>query len=325
MSAVTLRALQPGDLDPLADIESRIAGQPRRGFFEKRLAVATAAPESFITCAALDGERLVGYAFARIEEGEFGGTGSAAMLDVVGVDPDRQRRGIGKAVLAGLEHRMRRKGIGSLRTKTLWTDRVMSSFFSAAGFVLAPSQVIERNTLPLGEKINEVHALRMDGAWQVHSAGENEETLARERFLIRSLREEDLAAVIRIDRQLTGRDRSAYYQTKFREMLFETGIRISLVAEDFNVVAGFIMARLDYGEFGRADQTAAIDTIGVHPAYQGAGMGRALLSQLLINLSTLKVEAVRTHVSWQNIALQQFLHAKGFTPAQRLVLVKTLG
>ncbi len=165
----------------------------------------------------------------------------------------------------------------------------------------------------------------MDGVWRVHgSGGDDYDTLARDRFLVRSLREDDLAAIVRIDSKLTGRERAPYYQTKFQEMLVETGIRVSLVAEDFNVVAGFIMARLDYGEFGKADQAAVIDTIGVHPAYTGSGLGRALLSQLLVNLSTLKVEFVRTQVSWKNFDLQQFLHAHGFQPSQRLVLVKSI-
>ncbi len=167
----------------------------------------------------------------------------------------------------------------------------MTSFFSSAGFQLAPSQVIERGTSPLREKVSEVSSVKMDGVWRVHgSGGDDYDTLARDRFLVRSLREDDLAAIVRIDSKLTGRERAPYYQTKFQEMLVETGIRVSLVAEDFNVVAGFIMARLDYGEFGKADQAAVIDTIGVHPAYTGSGLGRALLSQLLVNLSTLKVE-----------------------------------
>jgi ribosomal protein S18 acetylase RimI-like enzyme len=324
MSPLALRSLRPDDLARISAIESRLAGRPRQAFFEKRLAAATAAPESFITCAALEGERVVGYGFARLQQGEFGDTGAAAVLDIIGVDPDSQRRGVGRAVIAGIEQRMRKKGIDSLRTQSLWTDPVMSSFFSSVGFKLAPSQIIERDTSPLREKINEVTSVKMDGVWRVHGAGGDDyDSLARDRFLVRSLREEDLGAVVRIDCKLTGRERANYFQTKFKEMLVETGIRMSLVAEDFDVVAGFIMARLDYGEFGKADQAAVIHAIGVHPAYRGSGLGRALLSQLLVNLSTLQVEFVRTQVSWRNFDLQQFLQAMGFAPSQRLVLVKT--
>ncbi len=138
MSTLTLRSLYPDDLERVSEIESRIAGRPRKAFFEKRLAVATATPESFITCAALEGGKLMGYGFTRIQEGEFGTAGAIAVLDAIGVAPEAQRRGIGKAVISGIERRMKKRNIGTLRTQVVWTDHVMTSFFSSSGFQLAP-------------------------------------------------------------------------------------------------------------------------------------------------------------------------------------------
>jgi ribosomal protein S18 acetylase RimI-like enzyme len=222
---------------------------------------------------------------------------------------------------------MKERNIAALRTQVVWTDHGMIRFFSSAGFRLAPSQIIERDTSPIPEEVAEVTPVKMDGRRRVHSgAGGNDyETLARDRALVRSLREEDLAAVVRIDRKLTGLDRSAYYRAKFREMLIESGIRVSLVSEDDGIVTGFVMARVDFGEFGKVDKAAVIDTIGVHPSFEGSGIGHALLSQLLLNLSTLQVEYVRVQVSQEDFSLQRFLHARGFGPSQRLVLCKTIG
>ena len=138
------------------------------------------------------------------------------------------------------------------------------------------------------------------------------------------LKEDDLAAVVRIDRKLTGRDRSAYYAAKLREMLTESGIRVSLVAEEDGFVVGFVMARVDFGEFGKVDKAAVLDTIGVHPGFAGSGIGHALLSQLFLNLATLQVETVLTQVSPENIDLQRFLYSCGFHPSQRLMLSKTI-
>ena len=326
MADLTFRSLHPDDLGRVSEIDSRTTGRPRKGFFEKRLAEATARPESFITCAAVDGEKLVGYGFARLHEGDFGVTGMVADLDVIGVDPDMQGKGIGKAVLSGIEQRMKKKGIATLRTQAVWANHALTGFFSAAGFRLASSQIIERDTSPLAEEVPAVKSVEMDSVWQVHGAPRNDyESLSRDRVPVRSLREEDLAAVVRIDGKLTGRDRSAYFADKFKEMLLESGIRISLVAEDNCIVSGFIMARVDYGEFGRVERAAVIDTIGVHPAYKGSGIGHALLSQLMINLATLQVEAVQTQVLWENFELQRFLHSRGFGLSQRLVLTKTNG
>ena len=114
--------------------------------------------------------------------------------------------------------------------------------------------------------------------------------LARDRIPVRTMHEEDLRALIAIDRRITGRDRSAYFEHKLTEALHQSDVRVSLVAERDGGTVGFIMARVDFGEFGRIEPTAVMDTIGVYPDYQGLGVGRALLSQLLINLATLRVE-----------------------------------
>ncbi|MBI5904225.1 MAG: GNAT family N-acetyltransferase [Deltaproteobacteria bacterium] len=326
MADPEIRPLLPGDLDRVSDIESRIAGHPRNGFLSKRFAAAAAAPGGFLSCAATVGGGLVGYAFARLQEGEFGATGPMAVLDVVGVDPDAQGKGIGREVVGGIERGMKERGIVTLRTQVAWGSHGMIRFFSSAGFLLAPCRIVERDTSPMGEELPAVTRVRMDGKWRVHSgAGGNDyETLARDRVPVRSLGEGDLSAVVRIDRKFTGRDRSAYYAAKFREMLTESGIRVSLVAEGDGSVIGFVMARVDYGEFGMVDRAAVIDTIGVHPAYGRSGVGNALLSQLLLNLSTLQVETVLVQLSPEDFDLHRYLHARGFGPSQRLVLTKTV-
>jgi len=326
MSDLTLRSLYPEDIDQVIKIESSLTGSPRKAFLEKRLAVATAMPDSFITCAALDGERIAGYGFARILEGEFGARSAIAVLDDIGVDSAYRGKGIGKTVISGIERRMKSKNISTLQTQIAWSNHSMSRFFVSTGFLLATGQIIERDTTPLSKDVAEVAPVEMDGKWRVHSGagGNYYDKLSRDHVMVRSLRGEDLAAIDRIDAKLTGLDRSAYYASKFREMLDGSGIRISLVAEDDGIVTGFIMARVDFGEFGKVAKAAEIDTVGVHPAYAGSGVGHALLSQLLNNLSTLQVESVRTKVEHGNYGLRSFLSSRGFKPSQRLLLTKEI-
>ena len=310
MADLQLRSLHREDLDRVSSIESRITGHSRKGFLQKRFAAAAESPDGFIACAAVRDEKLSGYAIARIQEGEFGAQDAVAVLDVIGIDPDAQGKGIGKALLAEMERRMKARGIETLRTQVDWGSPPMIRFFSSTEFLLAPAQVLERDTSSLREEIREF--------------GSDYETLSRDRVPVRSLKEDDLAAAVRIDRKLTGRDRSAYYAAKLREMLTESGIRVSLVAEEDGFVVGFVMARVDFGEFGKVDKAAILDTIGVHPGFAGSGIGHALLSQLFLNLATLQVETVLTQVSPENIDLQRFLYSCGFRPSQRLVLTKTI-
>jgi ribosomal protein S18 acetylase RimI-like enzyme len=142
--------------------------------------------------------------------------------------------------------------------------------------------------------------------------------LARDKVPVRAMRESDLAPMIAIDRQITGRDRSGYFRQKFEEALYESDVRVSLVADRDERSVGFIMARVDLGEFGRFEPTAVIDTIGVDAECRHQGVGRALLSQLLVNLATLRIERVRTESDWRDLELLAFLDHCGFRPSQEL-------
>ncbi len=148
--------------------------------------------------------------------------------------------------------------------------------------------------------------------------------LSRDRVPIRSMTADDLDAIVRIDKRLTGRDRRNYYQRKLENVMSSSAVRVSLVAEIDGAAAGYVMARVDYGEFGTFEPVAIIDTIGVDPGYGRLGIGHALMSQLMANLSNLLIETVRTELTWDNFSLLDFLKKTGFTPSQRLVLTKRI-
>jgi ribosomal protein S18 acetylase RimI-like enzyme len=148
--------------------------------------------------------------------------------------------------------------------------------------------------------------------------------LARDRIPVRSMAAGDLLALVEIDSRITGRERVKYFERKLQDALSESDVRVSLVAELDGVAVGFIMARVDLGEFGRVDTTAVLDTIGVHPDYQHRGVGQALISQLLMNLGTLRVENLRTEVDWNDRALLGYLDRCGFRPSQQRCFDRSL-
>ena len=170
----------------------------------------------------------------------------------------------------------------------------------------------------------DVSPRRFDGDMPDYSdpSGDDFVALSRDRVPLRSMRIDDLDSIVRIDRQLTGRDRREYYARKLDEVMGQSGVRVSLVAEVDGALAGFVMARVDFGEYGRLEPAAVIDTIGVDPGHAHIGVGQALMSQLMTNLVTLRIETVRTEVTWDDFALLDFLKKSGFAPSQRLVLSK---
>ena len=321
----TARALNEADFEAVVEIDRRITGRTRRVFFERRLKAALADPTGFIFVAMESAGALSGFAIARLQNGEFGDDRRAAVLDMLGVDPDSQRSGTGGALLGAILAHMKKRDLHELRTQVAWHDRALVPFFAAAGFALAPRQVLERATiggLSASEPERDIAAQRLDAGMRDHSGPGADDfvALAHDRALVRSMTADDLGAIVAIDRKLTGRDRADYYDAKLKEVMDESGVRVSLVAEADGRPVGYIMARADYGEFGRAEPAAIIDAIGVDPGWGRSGIAAALLSQLMANLEALHVETVRSTVGWDNFPLLGFLTRCGFRPAQRLVL-----
>ena len=84
------------------------------------------------------------------------------------------------------------------------------------------------------------------------------------------------------------------------------------------------MARMDFGDFGRAEPVAVLDTLGVDPGFARRGIGAALLSQLFMNLAALGIDAVETTVAREDFGLLGFLYRAGFGPSPRLAFTKRL-
>lgn len=139
---------------------------------------------------------------------------------------------------------------------------------------------------------------------------------------VRTLGEADLEWVVRIDAQRTGRVRRAYYKLKLEEAVRHAGLCVSLAALVDGERAGFLMARLYYGEFGQVEPAAVLDSIGISPAFARRKVGRALLRQLEMNLAGLGVERLETEVDWTMSELVAFFQHAGFKPAARLCLEK---
>ena len=141
---------------------------------------------------------------------------------------------------------------------------------------------------------------------------------------IRRLRPADLEAVIALDAKVTGRRRDEFFKLKLKSALAETGIEVSLAAETDGCFAGFLLAKVYYGEFGQPEMTAVLDTVGVHPDFRHLGVGHALMRQLYANLAALGIRRLQTEVSWDEMGLLAFFKHEGFLPAPRLCLDRVI-
>jgi len=142
--------------------------------------------------------------------------------------------------------------------------------------------------------------------------------------IVRTMAETDIDRVVSIDAESSGQRRPDYFALQLRRARERNSLHVSLVAEVDDVVVGFVVGTVYYGEFGLLETSATIDSIGVQKRLRGRAVGRALLRQLRLNLASLRVTAVRTEVAWDDFALLAFLKREGFRPASRLCLEATL-
>jgi len=129
---------------------------------------------------------------------------------------------------------------------------------------------------------------------------------------IRTLKKEDLDAIVKIDEMVLGESRKDYWERRLALMNNKSS-QISLAAELRGEVVGFILGDVSGWEFGVPETIGWMDTIGVAPAYQKRGVATALAHELIKNLKAIGVRTIYTLVSWDDWDLLQFFHAMGFT------------
>ena len=314
-------------MESVVALDATIVDRPRQFYFQRRLEAALAQSELHVQFSAERDGRLVGFIKARKLLGEFGRAEPALRLEAMAVAPSEQGQGIGSALLARLESEARRMGVAAIRTTASWRDHAIMQFFDSAGFEFAHNLVLDcpmrknRVTAHEGDKILAPAHVTGFSTTEVDystAAANDFEALAQENFDVRALEAGDLDDIVRIDQRVSGRRREDYIRELFDEAMNDSAVRVSLLARVDGITAGFVMARTDFGDYGRAEPVAVLDTIGVDPDYAHRGVGHALLSQLFVNLDALRVERVETMVARENFGLLGFFYDAGFERSQRL-------
>ena len=323
------RPLAAADVTAVIAIDAALVGRSRRAYFERRLTAARRDPERHVQLGVDHEGRLAGFMLGCLLEGEFGRTEPALRLEAFGVKPALQARGIGAALSRAFEAEAAKRGAAEVRTSALWRSHELLRFLDHAGYRLSSSHVLD--CALAGVELGSAREAPVEAAPGPADANDygtprapQFEALARDAVDVRVLTEKDIEGVARVDRRHTGRDRRGYLCRALAEALADSAVRVSLAAHIDGAVAGFVMARVDYGDFGRAEPVAVIDTIGVDPLRAHHGVGRALLSQLFANLSALGIERVETLVASGALELAGFFHAAGFRPSERLLFLKRL-
>jgi ribosomal protein S18 acetylase RimI-like enzyme len=129
--------------------------------------------------------------------------------------------------------------------------------------------------------------------------------------IIRAMTLKDLDRIVEIDAKVIGQSRPEYWEMKL-ELVEKRSPMASLVAVVEGEIIGFIIGDSSGWSYGVAENIGWIDTIGVDPNAQRAGIAKMLLTEMVTNLKKVGVEKVYTFVNWRDWGLLQFFDVMGF-------------
>jgi predicted N-acetyltransferase YhbS len=130
------------DFDAVVAIDEKVLKAARPHYyemkFEKLFQSKDYVPASLV--AEDEDGTVVGFIMGELFLGEYGIFQEQATLDTIGVDPDRQQKGIGRQLIEEFMDHLRELGVQKIHTLVDWNDSKLVEFFRANEFT--PSQTI---------------------------------------------------------------------------------------------------------------------------------------------------------------------------------------
>jgi flavin-dependent dehydrogenase/GNAT superfamily N-acetyltransferase len=132
MKEITVRKMSVRDIDAILRLDEQITGRPHAADYESRCdAYIKRAPD---TCfVAEHRNHVVGFVFGDVRGWEFAAP-LAGWLEVLGVAPAYQGRGVSRLLLDALFAAFRRTGVTLVNTMVNWNDGDLIDYFRAQGF-----------------------------------------------------------------------------------------------------------------------------------------------------------------------------------------------
>ncbi len=140
-SNITIRLMKNEDFDDVVRIDKKVLKNSRLDYYERKFELLFKSGECLDTSlvAETEGGTVVGFIMGELNIGYFGISREGATIDTVGVDPDYQRRGIGKKLLDEFVDHLRQLDVNKIHTLVDMDDTRLMRYFDANQF--KPSEV----------------------------------------------------------------------------------------------------------------------------------------------------------------------------------------
>jgi N-acetylglutamate synthase-like GNAT family acetyltransferase len=131
-SRLKIREMKVEDLEGVLDIERETKG-------DSRAATYAPVPDSCIggemdaSIVAEVGDKIVGFVLGRVVRSPTE-LRSVVWIELIGILPEYQHKGVGRKMVEAWKERCRKKGINKVHVMVNWRDWWMLSFFQSLGF-----------------------------------------------------------------------------------------------------------------------------------------------------------------------------------------------
>ncbi|HJX15829.1 MAG TPA: GNAT family N-acetyltransferase [Candidatus Deferrimicrobiaceae bacterium] len=140
--SVTVRRMRTQDTEAVLRIDEMITGRPHEAQWEDRIIDHVTGNPLGCLVAEADG-KIVGFILGDIRGWEFA-IPKSGWIEIVGVDPAYQGKGVARALIEKLHVYFRNHNVERVMTMVNWNDGGLVSFFRALGFERSEFIILEK-------------------------------------------------------------------------------------------------------------------------------------------------------------------------------------
>ncbi len=141
-----MRRMRTQDAEAVLRIDEKITGTPHEAQWESRIIEHLS--NNPLGCLVAESQgKVVGFIFGEIRGWEFA-IPKSGWIEIVGVDPEFQGKGVARALIEKLHVYFRNHNVVRVMTMVNWNDGGLVSFFRALGFERSDFIILDKGVDP---------------------------------------------------------------------------------------------------------------------------------------------------------------------------------
>ena len=127
-----VRKMEEEDIESVLEIDRKITGFDRATTYTRTPTNYVGGELDISVVAEAEG-KIVGFLLGRVTDSPYD-VGDSYLLELIGVDPEYKRRGLGRRLVSAFEKACQEKGASSIRVLVSWHDWWLLSFLRSLEF-----------------------------------------------------------------------------------------------------------------------------------------------------------------------------------------------